>query len=315
MKAGKSNILHFKAKPEDMEQHFIDAVVGRSTSVDVTNSILKDNRFNLPKGAVEIKSSDIAKIEVFPALIDECQLSFRASQYSPPITFESEFVKIPKLGKEKNTLCFKTKLFSIEIGELFENGKMDSKLHFLLDKEIELDEIIKLLKLFASESLGKEFKLEVKFKNENRVLNLSTKLNRFFEDSLMVVDSISVIRNRYHIDGKTLTTFDELYNQRVALSALVAFIENKVTEIRFKSVDSGSDNLEITIPYTMTVKIGAFHVGIVALLDGVKSSELESDYQAINVNIIEYLTFADSILTKELLKEVTGNALRLISEN
>jgi hypothetical protein len=39
-------IFHFKARPEDMEQHFIDAVVGRSTSVDITNSILKDNRFN-----------------------------------------------------------------------------------------------------------------------------------------------------------------------------------------------------------------------------------------------------------------------------
>lgn len=304
-------ILQFEARPEDMEQHFIDAVVGRSTSVDITNSVLKDNRFNIPRGAVEIKSSDIAKIEVFPTLIDGCQLSFRASQYSPPITFESEFVKIPQLDKAKNTLCFKTKLFSIEIGELFANGKMDSRLHFLLDKEVELDEIIKLLKLFSSESLGKELKLEAKFKNENRVLNLSTTLNTVFEESLMVVDSTSVIRNKYHIDGKTLTTFDELYNQRVALSALAAFIENKFTEIRFKAVDSDPDNLEITIPYTMTVKIGASHVGIVALLDGVKSSELESDYQATNVDIIEYLTFVDSILTKELLKEVTDNALRL----
>ena len=121
----------------------------------------------------------------------------------------------------------------------------------------------------------------------------------------------SVIRNKYHIDGKTLTTFDELYNQRVALSALAAFIENKLTEIRFKAVDSDPDNLEITIPYTMTVKIGVSHVGIVALLDGVKNSELESDYQVTNVDIIEYLTFVDSILTKELLKEVTDNALRL----
>jgi|GEM_PF-4521686 hypothetical protein len=60
----------------------------------------------------------------------------------------------------------------------------------------------------------------------------------------------------------------------------------------------------------MTVKIGVSHVGIVALLDGVKNSELESDYQVTNVDIIEYLTFVDSILTKELLKEVTDNALR-----
>jgi len=61
----------------------------------------------------------------------------------------------------------------------------------------------------------------------------------------------------------------------------------------------------------MTVKIGVSPVGIVALLDGVKNSELESDYQVTNVDIIEYLTFVDSILTKELLKEVTDNALRL----
>ncbi|MEZ8735647.1 hypothetical protein [Vibrio sp. 10N.239.312.D08] len=304
-------IIQFQAKLDDMEQHFLNAAIGISSSVDVTNSILKDNRFDLADGAVEVKNSEIAKIEVFPNVIDECQLRFKTSAYSPAMVFDGEFVKMPHPTTLQNILYLRTKLFSVELRDV-SNLKAKSNLHFTFDKAVALDEAIKLFKLFSPEYRGKNLIFEVALKKENRVIKMNLTLDNTFEDTATIIDSISILKSSYEIDGNTLTTVDDLFNQRIALSALAAIIKNNVESIRFKQRREPSSNEfvtepEITIPYAMTVQIGSYYVGVVALLEGHRVSDI--DYQAKNAEILETLTFYGDAPTEELLDEITNDVL------
>lgn len=307
----KGFIFQFEAQKDDMEKHFLDAAIGRVSKVEIKNSIVRDNRFDLPNGAIELKDSDVATIAISPNVIDKCQLRFKTREYSPVIVFDGEFIKLPDPLSLKNNLFFRTKLFTIQLFDL--SIKKDSKIHFALNQQVELDEIVRLFKLFSPRNADKDLTLEVALKENNRTLNFTFILEHYFEDTTSVVDSISILKNSYEIDGKTLTTVDELLKERIALSAVAAIIKNDVKSIRFshrKTPDSDEfvTEPELTIPYAMAAQIGTYHIGFVALIEGKRVTDIE--YQAKHVEILEPLTFYGDVPTGEQLEEIMNKALQ-----
>ena len=305
-------IFQFEASTEQVAQHFFEAAVGLSSQVEIKNTILKDNRFDLPNGAIVEKKSDVAKIQVFPNIIDECQLRFKTREYSPALIFDGQFVKMPQLTTSKNSLYFRTELFSIELVNISEN-QFDSLLHFTTEKKVPLDEALRFFTLFSQENKDKTLFLDTVLKKEKRIISAQATLNHPFEDTLCVVESIKVLKNSFEIDGNSLTTLDELYDSRHALNVLAAIIQNKVETIRFKArkepySDEYITEQEAVAPYTMTVQVGDAHVGVVALFHGKRVTDY--DYQVYKVEIVEPLTLYGEAPALDLLDKIQDSALQ-----
>ncbi|OED84610.1 hypothetical protein CWN95_22165 [Vibrio splendidus] len=305
-------IFQFQASTEQMTQHLVEAAVGVSSEIEIKNTILKDNRFDLPNGAIEEEKSDIAKIEVLPNIIDKCQLRFKVSEYSPALTFDGEFIKMPQLTTSKNSLYFRTKLFSVELIDVLQSS-FDCQLYFTFEKEVPLDEALRFFTLFSKENKGKTLRLEVELKKERRIIKLKATLNHEFEDAFSVVESVKVIKNSFEIDGNSPITLQYLYDCRDALNGLAAIIQNKVETMRFKLRDELDSEGDITAreavcPYTMIVQIGDSHIGVVVLLYGKKITDY--DYQVYNAEVVKALTFHGEAPTSELLNKIQNTALQ-----
>lgn len=305
-------IFQFEASTEKMNQHFLEAAVGLSSQVEIKNTIMKDNRFDLPNGAIEEKKSDIAKIEVLPNIIDECQLRFKAREYSPALVFNGQFITMPQLTTSKNSLFFRTTLFSIELVNLSES-QFGCILHFTTEKEVPIDEAIRFLSLFSQKNKSKTLNLDIELKKAKRIINTQVTLNHAFGDASHIVESIKALKNSFEIDGNSLTTLNDLYGSQNALNGLAAIIQNKVNNIRFKVKNEQGDyeyikESVVIVPYTMTVQVGDVHIGVVALFHGKRITDY--DYQVFNVEIIEPLTLQGKPPTSNLLNQIQNSVLQ-----
>lgn len=302
--------FNFQANSEEIEKHFLDAALGRASSVQITDSVIKDNRFNFPNGAIEISRADTAEIEISPNVTDECELSFKASEFSPCISFDGQLLKVPKLSSQGNNLYFRAKLFAIEVYEVSDLG-LKSKLHFTLDKETSLDEAIKLLKLFSEDNENIDYIFEVKLKKANRVISLRVKFHEYIKDSQLILEAVSGLKNYFDLDGNTQVTLDELFNHKMAMSVLKDIIFNNVGSLNFaikKEYEERSVGSKFTIPYAMTAQVGPSQVGVVTLIDGERTTSTE--FNVTNVEVLKSLTFHDKMPTEEQLREIADEVIQ-----
>lgn len=298
----------FDASPIELDQHITACAIGISESLNVKNIVLFDNRFNLKNGTVEVNRSEEAKITISPNVLDTCQLRFKESDYSPSINFDGDFISATQVFAKTNKLLFRAALFSIELGEFDTKGAFDAKLHLTIDKSVELDEVVKMFKLFHTDNVNKELICEVELNKEKRTIKFQVQLNYDLPDARDVVDAINVLKDSYDIDGKTLTSVDEVYVEKDRLNALANVIQNKVNGFRFnlKNEDNEAPD-EIRTPFSLVVKIGSKAIGAISLLHGRKDGD--EVYQVFKSEVLLPLVFHEGMPEREIVKKLEKQAL------
>lgn len=305
--------MQFQISPEELDKHICAQSIGLSKEpVEVRNSVILDNRFNLKNGSIEIKRSSEAKLTLQPNVLDTCQLRFRETEFSPSINFDGEFVSSVNLySVDKNKLFFRTNIFSFELGDLDDNGKFDAKLHFMLEKEVPLDDVIKVFRLFHEDNVGKQLICEVELFKEQRTLNFHIGMDHKFKYAKSVADALCVLKDSFSIDGATLTTPDELFLQRDRLNALACVIQNKVDRFRVKMDDKMQEfPKEIKTPCTIGAEIGKLAIGVIALFHGTRIED--NNYKVIKSEVLQPLVFSNGIPSDETLKQLEQQAVAKI---
>ena len=298
-------IFKFNTSPEDITQHFLEAALGVPSKIEVKNMILKDNRFNCP---IEEDKSETAQLEVSANIIDECTLDFKTDEYSPPISFIGQYLTVPQLYQEKRSIYFRAELFSIELVKSLKE-KDKCVLHLTTEKATSLDEALRFFTLFSQSKKQDALSLNIKFQKEKeKVLKFKIQINHDFQDTSSLVKSVKYLKHEFDIDGNSLTTLDELFEERDAFEFIAATFQNKTDEIRF-TLDSTQDNTKskVVIPFTIASKIGDIHIGIVALFHTKKISGYQ--YQPYKVEVIKPITIQKTPTT-ELLDEIQKSALQ-----
>ncbi|MGY3569822.1 hypothetical protein [Vibrio paucivorans] len=305
--------VQFEISPEEIDKHIIAQSIGLSTEpLEVGNSVIFDNRFNLKNGSIELERSSEAKLTLQPNVLDTCQLRFRETEFAPSINFEGEFIASANIySVGKNKLFFRTSLFSFELGDLDDNSKFDAKLHFTLEKEVPLDDVIKAFRLFHENNIGKQLICEVELFKERRTLNFQIGMDHDFKDARSVADDLYVLKDSFSIDGATLTTPDEMFAQRDRLNALACVIENKVDGFRVRFDDERQEYPEeIKTPYTIGADIGKLAIGVITLFHGTKIED--NNYQIIKSDVLQPLVFSNGMPSSEVLKQLEEQALAKI---
>jgi len=304
----------FETTTIELSRFFTESALGIADSLNINNTVLNDNRFNLKNGKVEIKRADEAKISVMPNNVDRCKLRIKTSQYSTSITFNADFLKMPNIKTAKNSLYIKTRLFSLEIYELNEHS-FNARLHLTIENNVELDEAIKFFKVFTPDNLDKRLILELEFLELERSLTLTTKLKYELPDVTLLVKAIGVLKQSYEIDSNTITTLDKLYRDKEKLILLSSVIQNKVDEVKFTLSKESQENeyssqQKVRTPLSIGIAIGNVSIGVVALLHGEKIGD--NEYQACQAEVLKAITLHDKKLTEELLKELEEEAINRI---
>ncbi|AWK81570.1 TPA: hypothetical protein ACX6SN_000912 [Photobacterium damselae] len=305
--------MQFQISPEELDKHICAQSIGLSKEpVEVRNSVILDNRFNLKNGSVEIERSSEAKLTLQPNVLDTCQLRFRETEFSPSINFDGEFVSSVNIySVNKNKLFFRTSLFSFELGDLDDNGKFDAKLHFTLEKKVPLDDVIKVFRLFHEDNVGKQLICEVELFKEQRTLNFHIEMDHEFKEARTVADVLCVLKDSFSIDGATLTTPDELFLHKDRLNALACVIQNKVDRFRVKMDDEIQEfPEEIKTPYTICAEIGKLAIGVITLFHGTRIED--NNYKVIKSEVLQPLVFSNGIPSDETLKQLEQQAIAKI---
>lgn len=307
--------MKFEVSPNELNKHIIERSIGLSKEpLQIRNSVLIDNRFNLKNGSVEIERSNEAKLTVEPNIIDICQLRFKETKYSPSINFDGEFISSTNIySAGKNKLFFRTNLFSFELGDSNDNGEFEAKLHFTLDKKVPLDDVIKIFRLYHEENVGKELICEVELFNKKRTLIFKIGMEHDFEDARDVASNLHALKDSFGIDGATLTTVDEMFLQRDRINALTCAIQNKADEFKVNfenELDEFPD--EIKTPYTFGAKVGNKSIGAIVLLYGSKIED--NSYQVTKSEVLQPLVFSDASPTSEQLNELEKQAIEKLED-
>ncbi|KKD59879.1 hypothetical protein RN22_13790 [Grimontia sp. AD028] len=305
--------MKFEISHEELNEHIIAQSIGLSNEpIEVRNSIIFDNRFNLKNGSIEIERSSEAKLTLQPNIIDTCQLRFRESEFSPSINFDGEFISSANIYSiRKSKLFFRTNLFSFELGDFGKNGEIDARLHFTLEKEAPLDDVIKLFRLFHEENSGKQLICEAELFKEKRTLNFRIGMDYDFEDARLVADDLSMLKDSFNIDGGTLTTPDEIFSQSDRLNAIACVIKNKVDTFQVGIKEKPEEfPEEIKMSYILVAKIGMLAIGVVTLFHGKRDKD--NNYKIINSEILQPLVFSSGMPSNEKLKKIEEEALSKI---
>ncbi|AIU67247.1 hypothetical protein ABF162_09740 [Vibrio coralliilyticus] len=309
--------MEFRISPENLNRHIVAQSLGLNEGPAlVKNSVLFDNRFNLESGPVELKRANQAELIIKPNIVDTCQIRFKESEFSPSINFDGQFISSVdafSLGK-KNKLFLKASLFSFELIDLSDLSDIKARLHFTLERAVPLDDVIKMFKLFHDDNVGKKLICEVKLHDEKRTLNFHVGMDYDLQDARTVADSLSVLKDSFNIDGKTLVTPDEVFQQRTVLAALVGTIQNKVDGFIVKFEDDVEEYPEeIQAPEIIGAKIGMLYIGVIVLFHG--SRQKDNSYQVIKSDVLRPLLFTEGKPTKETLERIKQEALDVALEN
>lgn len=297
----------FQASNDEFDKFLLDSALGLETDFEIENPIMKDNRFNLPDGAIEIQKDETAKIEIQPNVLDECELRFKIDELSPSLNFSGEFVKMPKASGENNYLLFRTKLFSIVLTDI-SSSEMKAKLRFTLERTVPLDEVIKFLKLFTLDNMDKTLIFETHLVNQNRSMSFTIPFNHNFSDELDLVDAIIFLKTSFEINGSIDISVEDLLNQKNRLISIANVIQNKVADSNFKVLE---DNLEknIFVPLTLLARIGKLMFGSIFALYGEQVSG--KSYKVVKSKSLKKFIFDENLMdlksVKELEKKVFTN--------
>jgi len=302
----------FETSPKELTRFFTESALGISNSLTVNNTVLNDNRFNLKNGKVVIKKADEVKISVQPSTVDKCKLRFKTSTYSPAITFDAEYIKMPQPTTGKNSLFLKTTLFSIEIDSIGESS-ISGKYHLTNENDVELDEAIKFFKLFSPDNFKKTLILELDLSDVKGTIGFSINFPFELPDPNLVIETIEVLQKSFEIDGKTITNLNDLYDSKLRLNVLSSVIQNNVSEMKFTLTKEHEDSKsfgqpEIKTSYHFIASIGAVSIGVIALLHGKKITDYE--YQVYKAEILKPLTFHNEQPTQELLEELVAEEIK-----
>ena len=298
----------FNAIPKDLDRYITERAIGISESLDIKDTVLFDNRFNLKSGGVEIKRSSEAKVSITLASNGTCQLRFKASEFAPSINFVADVVPTPQFFIGRNKLILRATLFSFELEFVDGLTQIDAKLHLTLDKPAELDEIIKLFKLLQPANRGENIICEMDFQSFESVISTQCKIDNDLPDMMPVVEALNVLKGSYEIDGKSLLLVDDLYNQEGKVIALANLIQNTTDGMQIDYKEE-MDNIpdDIIAPFSLVVLIGATAIGAITLLHAKLDSGKIFDVQ--KVELIEALVFNDGFPKHEVIKGLEEKAL------
>lgn len=306
--------MQFQILPEELDKHITAQSIGlREEPIDVRNSVIFDNRFNLKNGSIEIDRSSEAKLTLSPNILDTCQLRFRNAEFSPSINFDGEFVSSVNIySVGKNKLFFRTSLFSFELGDLNnDSGQFDAKLHFTFEKKSPLDDVIKVFRLFNEDNIGKQLICEIELFKELRTLKFQIGMDHDFKDARSIADDLCVLKDSFSIDGATLTTPDEMFVQKDRLNALACIIQNKADMFRVSLGEEIQEYPEeIKTPYTIGAEIGKLAIGVIILFHGTKVEN--NTYQVTKTEIVEPLVFHNGMPPIDKLKQLEQQAIAKI---
>jgi hypothetical protein len=302
----------FEASTQELTRFFTESALGITDSLTVKNTIVSDNRFNLKNGKVEIKKADEVKFSVLPSTVDKCKLRFKTSKYSPAITFDAEFIKMPQPTTGKNSLFMKTTLFSIEIDHI-DDSSISGKYHLTNENDVELDEAIKFFKLFSPNNFKKNLILELDLLNVEGTIGFSINFPFELPDPNLIIETIEVLQKSFEIDGKTVTNLNELYDSKSRFNVLSSVIQSNVSEMKFSLTKVHKDSKffgqpEIKTPFHMIASIGSVSIGVIALLHGKKITDYE--YQVYKAEILKPLTFHNEQPTQKLIEELVEEEIK-----
>lgn len=288
--------MQFQVSPEDLNKHIVAQSIGRKGEpVQVRNSVILDNRFNLKNGSIEIERSTEAQLTVKPNILDTCQIRFKDSKFSPSINFQGEFISsanVYSLGKNK--LFFRTSLFSFELISFDIPEETQFKVHFTLENSVSLDDIIKLFKVFHTENIGKPLVIEIELYEEKRTLQFGVVLDYDLPDARAVASDMSILKDSFNVDGEVITTPNEVFRQKDMLRALVFAIQNKTDEFRVTLNDDIEESPpEIKATQTLAVQIGKIAVGAIVMFHGTRKEG--KVYQVTKSEILRTMVFHDGL--------------------
>ncbi|MFB2667434.1 hypothetical protein ACE02U_01410 [Shewanella xiamenensis] len=300
--------LQFTASIKDIQQHLLQAAIGQKSKVKVNNVVLKDNRFNLPDGAIVEDESDWAQLEISPTIIDDCQLRFKTAKYSPAICFDAKFLKTPKIHSSKESIFFRTTLFSLEL--IIENNSISNiEFHKTTDNPVSIDEAIRFIELSSEKYNGKTLIIEILLKNANKSMSLLCQLNSTYETTTALLEAINIVKNYFQIDGSINTSLDELYDVSSEIIFIANLVKNQAELFTFKAETDSDIQLHLTAkaPLTVTAKIADFYIGVISVIHGIL---INNEYKADNIEILNQFTISQNDYTSERLMAIVQSALQ-----
>lgn len=308
--------VDFKVKYNDLESYIVSSALGLSSSLEVSDIVTKDKRFEL-KG-VELRRSETATIEIYPNVLNRSKIYFKTSLHAPSISFDCEVLILPSLRPEQNKFLFKTALFSIEVINDIDSKKLIPKIHYTLQNQSTLEETLKFFKLFNPNNSGKKFIFEVKPEEGGLELSLKCIMKHAFPDATALAEVINDLRNSFGIDSSTMVNINDLYTQEVIFKTILSLITNQIDKIKV-SLSESMDGDKIMgmerfrSPLTLLADVGKTTIGVISLIHSYKTEELK--YKTSNIDILEILTFHGQRPKLEALLNMEKEALERVDKS
>lgn len=299
--------LTFKAKTNELDDYFLERVIGNSNVFEVENAVIMDKRFGLKGINIDIQKGSI---NFKPNSLGKCQFHFRQSSYSPAVTFKVNLIKIPHLKYQSNKLLFKSDLFTIAFEEIDSKGQVDAKLYITINHETTLDECIKLM-LLTEQNNNKGLLLDIEFEDSSHKLTSSIELNIPLDDYSQTARDLRFLQSYFHIDGSTRVYFQNLIENAACYSAINYLFNEQAEPFSFVLNEEAvteyqDDQAEQNVTKAIVTGIADNYFGVIAAYKLKKMDH--KTYRAIKAKVLEIKSFGSTRPNEQILNELEEEA-------
>ncbi|MGI9920492.1 MULTISPECIES: hypothetical protein [Vibrio harveyi group] len=292
----------FKAEPSEIQNHLKDSYLGyQPVPINVSESITKDNRFDLSEGAVVIEESQNAQVTITPNVSGQCNLKVRTTPYSPAITFLTDIVHKVCITAHDTGLFLRSDLFSIEIS--VKEGEFHVTPHLTTDKTTSIQGAINFLRVFHASQRHNEQQWEMHFLEDDRKLNATcTVSHQDNKDDL--IESLILIYQSYNLEPSKLVSLDQLAQDEERINVLAKFLRNEPNGVCLEphpnDVIDAPDDIQNVMPFV--VQVGEYVLGSVFLMH---ANVEDSKYVVHTIETLEPFVFENRSPTNDELEEIT----------
>ncbi|HJS13535.1 MAG TPA: hypothetical protein VJ795_00550, partial [Rheinheimera sp.] len=272
--------------------------------------------FNLKNESFELVRTQFADISLEPDVRERCKLNFFTDEHTLPISFDADVVFAPSFKEKRNRMFLRANLFCIELAFKSENInnlslteiEISSSLYLTDTKATEIDEILNFFRLYNAFNLFGNISCDIHFVKSDQHLQLKVGVIHELPCTKILVESMECLKSKYRLDGRNITTIDDIYKDRNGISMLSCIVCNRTDEMNVKvnDIDKFSAGNK-KIPFTIVIQLGAVAIGAVSLL---YLEHIENNnFKVVRSEVVKTLIFNDGMPKREQLIEIEKQAL------
>lgn len=292
----------FKAEPSEIQNHLKDSYLGyQPIPINASDSITKDNRFNLSEGGVVIKEGQNTQVTITPNVSGQCKLKVRTTPYSAAITFLTDIVPKVCITAHDTGFFLRSDLFSLEIS--VKKSEFHVISHLTTDKTTSIQGALNFLKVFYASQRDNEQIWEMHFLEDDRKLN-ATCIVSHQDNKDDLIESLILIYHSYNLEPSKLVSLNQLAQDEDRINILAKFLRNEPDGVCLEShpddVIDVSDDIQNVMPFA--VQVGEYVLGSVFLMH---ANVEGSKYVVHTIETLAPFVFENRSPTNDELEEIT----------